>query len=264
MGRRILVQRRGKGTQNFRSPKHRKRGAVKHTHTRGDEVLTGKVVDFVHEGGRGTPIAMMHYDNGKRDLWLPPEGVFIGDTFQIGTKCEIKVGNTMALKHIPEGTLVYNIEGQPYDGGKFIRASGTTATVMLRGDKLVTVLLPSGQRKLVNHNSRATLGVVAGGGRTSKPFLKAGNKYHLMKTKASNWPVITSSGMNACSHPFGGGRKKTPGRSTTTSRNAPPGRKVGQIAARQSGRKTRESSLRDPYFFLLTGPLAQPGRAADS
>ncbi|WP_457557172.1 50S ribosomal protein L2 [Candidatus Harpocratesius sp.] len=239
MGRRILVQRRGKGTQNFRSPKHKKRGAVKYIHTAPNEVISGKVIDFIHEGGRGTPLALMDYENGSRTLWLPPEGIFIGDTFQIGEKCPIKVGNTMALKNIPEGSLIYNIEQQPGDGGKFIRAGGTTATVMTRSETGVSVLLPSGHRKTMNPNCRATIGVVAGGGITTKPFMKAGAKFHLMKTKASNWPVITSSGMNACSHPFGGGRKKTSGRPTTTSRNAPPGRKVGMIAARQSGRKTR-------------------------
>jgi large subunit ribosomal protein L2 len=239
MGRRILVQRRGKGTQNFRSPKHKKRGEVKHIQTRGQKVVTGEVVDFIHEGGRGVPLAMMRYDDGQKALWLPPEGVFIGDTFDVGEKCEIKIGNTMALRHIPEGSLIYNIEARPNDGGKFIRASGTTATVMTRSEAGVNVLFPSGHRKTFNPNVRATLGVVAGGGRTTKPFMKAGHKYHLMRTKATNWPVITSSGMNACSHPFGGGRKKTSGRPTTTSRNAPPGRKVGMIAARQSGRKTR-------------------------
>ncbi|MHA2000940.1 MAG: 50S ribosomal protein L2 [Promethearchaeota archaeon] len=240
MGRRILVQRRGKGTQNFRSPKHKKRGAVKYiTPIADDTVITGKVIDFIHEGGRGTPLAMMEYDNGTRKLWLPPEGIFIGDSFQIGRKTEIAIGNTMCLINIPEGTLVYNLELALGDGGKICRAGGTTATVVTRNPKGVTVLFPSGKRKIFNPNCRATIGVVAGGGRTTKPILKAGNMHHLMKTKATNWPRITSSGMNACSHPFGGGRKKMSGRPTTTSRNAPPGRKVGMIAARQSGRKTR-------------------------
>ena len=239
MGRRILVQRRGKGTQNFRSPKHRKRGAVKYIPYSKESLHTGKVIDFIHEGGRGTPLALMEYEDGRRVLWLPPEGIFLGDSFQIGPKTEITIGNTMELGNIPEGTLVYNIELQPGDGGKMCRSSGTSATLMTRGERGVQVIFPSGKRKTFNQKSRATIGIVAGGGRTTKPFLKAGHKYHLMRTKATNWPVVTSSGMNACSHPFGGGRKKTPGRPTTTSRNAPPGRKVGMIAARQSGRKTR-------------------------
>ena len=102
MGKRILVQRRGKGTQTFRSPKHRKRGKVKHIPPRQD-VISGTVIDFIHEGGRGVPLAMMQYANGNRVLWLPPEGIFLGDTFDFGIQTEIKVGNTMCLKNIPEG-----------------------------------------------------------------------------------------------------------------------------------------------------------------
>lgn len=240
MGRRIIQQRAGKGTQNFRSPKHKKRGAVKHIPLTGDKVVTGKVMKFIHEGGRGVPLALMDYDNGiKKFLWLSPEGIFIGDTFQVGTKTEIAIGNTMALKNIPEGTLVYNIELQPGDGGKMVRASGSTATVMTRTERGVQVLFPSGKRKTFNRMSRATIGVVAGGGRITKPYLKASAKMFQVRTKAIRWPVVTKSGMNANSHPFGGGRKKRAGKSTTTSRNAPPGRKVGLIAARQSGRKNR-------------------------
>ena len=100
MGRRILVQRRGKGTQNFRSPKHHKRGAVKYVPL-SKETLTGKVLDFIHEGGRGTPLALMQWSNNTRSLWLPPEGIFIGDEFVIGEETEIKVGNTMLLKKYP-------------------------------------------------------------------------------------------------------------------------------------------------------------------
>ncbi len=239
MGRRILVQRRGKGTQNFRSPKHKKRGAVKHIPNHFDGIKSFKVIEFIHEGGRGTPLAKIEYEDKKRVLWLPPEGVFLGDSFQIGPKTEITVGNTLEVQNIPEGTLIYNIEILPGDGGKLCRASGTTATLMTRAEKGVQILFPSGKRKIIHPKSRASIGVVAGGGKTTRPYLKAGNKYHQMRCKATNWPVITASGMNACSHPFGGGRKKTPGRPTTTSRNAPPGRKVGMIAARQSGRKTR-------------------------
>ena len=132
MGKRILVQRRGKGTQNFRSLKHHKRGAVKHIPLTYDKPLTGKVIDFIHEGGRGVPLALMEYEDKRRVLWLPPEGIFLGDTFDIGEKVAIKVGNTMPLKNIPEGTLVYNIELQPGDGGKFVRAGGTTATLITR------------------------------------------------------------------------------------------------------------------------------------
>jgi large subunit ribosomal protein L2 len=234
MGRRILVRRRGRGGQNFRIPGHRKRGEVKYI-PRPPQLITGKIMDFIHEGGRGTPIALVEYSTGRRGLWLPPEGVFIGDIFKMADKTELAVGNTMKLLNIPEGTLVYNVESAPEDGGKLCRASGTCATVMTRiGDK-VQISFPSGKIKELDLNCRATIGVVAGGGRTTKPLLKASATWHLSKTKAFNFPTVTASSMNACSHPFGGGRKKFPGRPTTTARNTPPGRKVGLIAARRTG-----------------------------
>ena len=241
MGRRILVQRKGRGGQNFRSPKHRKRGAVKYIHSRfhKDGVLTGTLIDFIHEGGRGTPIGVVNYGDGKRTLWLPPEGMFIGDEVQIGEKTEIAIGNTMALSNIPEGSLVYNVELRPGDGGKFIRAAGTTATVVTRSDKGVVIMLPSGARKTIHQMSRATIGVVAGGGIITKPFMKAGAKRFRERTKPKSWPVVVGCKMNACSHPFGGGAKHRAGKSTTTSRNAPPGRKVGMIAASRSGLRKR-------------------------
>ena len=88
-----------------------------------------------------------------------------------------------------------------------VRAAGATATLMTRSDRGVVVMLPSGTRKTFHPKSRATLGVVAGGGIITKPFLKASARGALAKTKAENWPKITASGMNANSHPFGGGRR---------------------------------------------------------
>ena len=85
----------------------------------------------------------------------------------------------------------------------------------------------------------ATIGIVAGGGRPEKPFLKAGAVWHHTRPKARKWPVVRGTAMNACSHPHGGGSHQSPGRPTTVSRHAPPGRKVGNIAARRTGRKNR-------------------------
>ncbi|MCJ7651297.1 MAG: 50S ribosomal protein L2, partial [Candidatus Lokiarchaeota archaeon] len=71
--------------------------------------------------------------------------------------------------------------------------------------------------------------------RTDKPFLKAGNKFFAYRSKAKKWPVVRGVAMVAASHPYGGGAKQSPHKPTTTSRNAPPGRKIGQIAARRTG-----------------------------
>ena len=101
----------------------------------------------------------------------------------------------------------------------------------------VAVRMPSGSTKWFNGQCRATIGVVAGGGRSEKPFVKAGKKYHKMKNTASNWPRVRGIAMNVIDHPFGGGGHQHPGRPKTVSRGTSPGRKVGHVAARRTGRR---------------------------
>ncbi len=238
MGKRILVQRKGRGHSRWQSHKRLKIGAVKHPSVdpeNPDRLMKATIIDLLHEPGRGTPLALIEMDWGKKQVWLPPEGVFVGDTIEIGSDAALEIGNTLELSAIPEGAYVYNIEKLPRDGGRYVRAGGTFAIVSARGKGFVTLKLPSKKILKVSPKCRATLGIVASGGRTQKPFVKAGNKYHWMKKKTTNWPIVNGVRMNACSHPFGGGRKKTPSKPTTVSRHAPPGRKVGHIAARRTG-----------------------------
>ncbi|MFX1281776.1 MAG: 50S ribosomal protein L2 [Promethearchaeota archaeon] len=239
MGKRILAQRKGRGVLGFRSPSHRHVGQVKYRpFKKSEKLFSFKVLDLVHSPGRGAPVAQVQYDDGEKGLWLPPEGIFIGQEFiqsKTGYGQTVEVGNILPLKKIPLGTLVFNVESTPQDGGKFARSSGVAATVRNKSGNNVELLFRSKKTKWINEKCLATIGVVAGGGRTDKPFLKAGNKFHYVKSKAKKWPVVRGVAMNATSHPYGGGAKQSPHKSTTTSRNAPPGRKVGQIAARRTG-----------------------------
>lgn len=236
MGKRILVQRKGRGNLWARSPSHRHVGEVKYRPFKeGEEILNFKVIDLIHAPGRGAPVAEIKYDDDSKGLYLPPEGIFVGDEFYQAKSGELTVGNILPLKEIPLGSLICNIEGTPQDGGKFARASGVAAIVRNKSENKVELLFRSKKTKWINENCLATIGVVAGGLRTTKPFLKAGNKFHAYKSKAKKWPVVRGCTMNACSHPYGGGAKQSPHKPTTTSRNAPPGRKVGQIAARRTG-----------------------------
>ncbi|MHA1150229.1 MAG: 50S ribosomal protein L2 [Promethearchaeota archaeon] len=236
MGKRILAQRKGYGHLWARSPSHRHIGKVKYRpFKQGESELKFKVIDLLHSPGRGAPVAKIRYEDGIKNLWLPPEGIFIGDEFIQAKKGRIEVGNVLPLKEIPLGILICNIEGTPQDGGKFARASGVAATVRDKAGNKVEILFRSKKRKWFNENCLATIGVVAGGGRTDKPFMTAGAKFYYVQSKAKKWPVVRGVTMNACSHPYGGGAKQSPHKPTTTSRNAPPGRKVGQIAARRTG-----------------------------
>ncbi|MFC6733351.1 MULTISPECIES: 50S ribosomal protein L2 [unclassified Haladaptatus] len=237
MGRRILGQRRGRGTPTFRAPSHRYKAELSHRKTEDKDVISGTVVDIEHDPARSAPVAAVEFEDGDQRLILVAEGVGVGDTVQVGISAEIKPGNTLPLAEVPEGIPVCNVERQPGDGGKFARASGVSALLITHNRQNAVVKLPSGEIKRLDPQCRATIGVVAGGGRTEKPVVKAGKKYHKMKARGSKWPRVRGVAMNAVDHPFGGGGRQHPGRPKSVSRNAPPGRKVGDIASKRTGRK---------------------------
>ncbi|MFB6282065.1 MAG: 50S ribosomal protein L2 [Haloferacaceae archaeon] len=237
MGRRIQGQKRGHGSPTYRAPSHRYKSDLAHRPTSEDDADTvgGEVVGIEHDPARSAPIAEVAFGDDDRRLVLAPEGIAVGDTIQIGVSAAIEPGNTLPLAEIPEGIPVCNVESQPGDGGKFARASGTSAQLMAHDRRVAVVQLPSGEVKRLPPDCRATIGVVAGGGRTEKPFVKAGNKYHKMRSRGIKWPNVRGVAMNAVDHPFGGGGRQHPGRPKSVSRNAPPGRKVGDISSKRTG-----------------------------
>lgn len=236
MGKRILVQRMGRGTQTFRSPKHLKLAPVRYPPP-SSETLRGIVVDIVHEPGRSAPIAIIKLEDGKTVHNVAVEGLRVGQIVEIGPSASPSIGNILPLRSIPEGTKICNIEVRPGDGGKLVRSGGGYATLIGKSLTHGVIVLPSGKQKQLLLDCRATIGVVAGGGRLEKPLLKAGNAYYKWKPKARKWPRVRGVAMNAVDHPHGGGSHQSESKPTAVSRNAPPGRKVGHIAARRSGRK---------------------------
>jgi large subunit ribosomal protein L2 len=236
MGRRIQGQRRGRGGPTFRAPSHRYKSDLQHKKAEDSDVVAGEVVDIEHDPARSAPVAAVEFEDGDRRLVLAPEGITVGEQLQVGVSAEIKPGNTLPLAEIPEGVPVCNVESKPGDGGKFARASGTAAQLLTHDRKVAVVKLPSGEVKRLNPDCRATIGVVAGGGRTEKPYVKAGKKHHKMKARGTKYPRVRGVAMNAVDHPFGGGGRQHPGKPKSVSRNAPPGRKVGDIASKRTGR----------------------------
>ena len=207
-----------------------------HRDVEGD-VVAGEVVDIEHDPARSAPVARVAFeDEDTERLVLVPEGVAVGDVVETGISASIEPGNVLPLREIPEGLPICNVESQPGEGGTYARASGVNATLVTHERDAAVVQLPSGEVKRLAPDCRATIGVVAGGGRTEKPFVKAGNKYHKMKARGTKWPTVRGVAMNAVDHPFGGGGRQHPGRPKSVSRNAPPGRKVGAIASRRTGR----------------------------
>ncbi|MFH1328520.1 MAG: 50S ribosomal protein L2 [Candidatus Bathyarchaeota archaeon] len=238
MGKRIRVQRRGRGGSNFRAATHKRVAPAKYPVTPESEagLVTGVVEALVHDPGRGAPLARIRCHDGRRFFNIAPEGISVGQELQIGSTATRNAGNTAPLSEMSEGTLVYNIERNPGDGGKIVRSSGAYATIIAHMPSGTVLKLPSGKKAQFNGRCRATVGVVASGGRTSKPFMKAGEKFHLMKAKGHTYPTTKGVSMISALHPHGGGRHKHLGKSSTVARGTPPGRKVGLIAARQSGR----------------------------
>lgn len=224
MGKNLQSQRRGRGTSpTYRSPSHRHPGVPDHPPFTGQ----GVVVSIQHATGRTAPLATVRF--GAREVFMiAPDGLAIGQVVAIGTP-RIERGNTLALGQIPEGTLVYNIEALPGDGGKFVRAAGTTAVIVSQGEKSV-VQLPSGQFRVFDPNCRATIGVIAGAGRREKPFGKAGKKVLAYRSLSKPAFKVRGVAMNPVDHPHGGGAHQHVGRPSTVSWRAPPGRKVGRMS----------------------------------
>lgn len=231
MGKRIIVQARGKGSHTYRVKRKAFRIKPKYPRELRGE---GSVIRLLDSGGHSAPIAKIKYDGGIF-YNLAFREMAEGEKIKFETK-EIKPGNILRLKDIPIKTQIYNIESKPGDGGIFIRSGGSSGVVNRIAEKSVFVLMPSKKEKEFNANCRATVGVIAGAGRLEKPILKAGKKHYIKRSKSKLWPRTSAVKMNAVDHPFGSGRAKNP-KSKIPKRNAPPGKKVGLLRARRTGKR---------------------------
>jgi large subunit ribosomal protein L2 len=237
MGKRIISQNRGKGTPTYRAPSHRYRAEIKQVKVDEGQTVRGVVKEMEHDPARNAPVALVELDNGEERYILVPEGMYVGQEIACGISAEIQPGNSLPLAEIPEGVPICNIESQPGHGGQFARSTGVYAILVAHDVGTTVVQLPSGEMKWLNPKCVATIGVVAGGGRLDKPLVKAGKSFYKFQSKAKKWPIVRGVAMNAIDHPFGGGGRQHPGRPKTVSRNTSPGRKVGSIAARRTGKR---------------------------
>eukprot|EP00914_Ancora_sagittata_P011784 GHVO01022779.1.p1 GENE.GHVO01022779.1~~GHVO01022779.1.p1 ORF type:complete len:258 (+),score=25.79 GHVO01022779.1:33-806(+) len=244
MGRVIRGQRKGPGSV-FRAHTHKRKGAVKLRSLDYSErhgYLRGLVKEIIHDKGRGAPVARVVFRNPykyklDKELMVAVEGMHTGQFVYHGEKAHLAVGNVLPIGKMPEGTVVSSLEGKSGDRGKIARASGTCATIVGRNEDgtRTRVRLPSGSRKTIASACRGMVGICAGGGRLDKPLLKAGNAFHKYKAKRNCWPKVRGVAMNPVEHPHGGGNHQHIGHPSTVSRFAPPGQKVGLIAARRTG-----------------------------
>ncbi len=237
MPKRLKQQRRGKGTSVFLAKGKFEVRYRTYDELEKNDMIKGTVVDILHDNGRTAPVMVIKYDNGDISYLPAVYGIKVGDEVFAGAKAPASIGNVLPLKFIPDGTNVADIELVPGDGGKLVRAAGNFAKVVTHEAGKVVVRLPSKTFKVLNENCRAMIGIIGGGGRKEKPLMKAGAHYHAARARGKYWPIVSGVKMNPVTHPFGGKRRRTGRIPRSVSRRAPPGRKVGSIASKRTGRK---------------------------
>ena len=234
MGKRIISRRRGAGTGPYRSPSHRHHGAIYHpsASVHGE----GTIVDIAQAPGRTAPVAEVRLSEGESLKILAPAGAATGDKLAVN-RGTIARGSLLPLSEIPDGTLVSNLEVNPFDGGRLVRAAGTSALVTAHSGREVTVQLPSGAFKVFLATCRAQVGPLAGGGRLERPIIKAGKKVHAYRSLARAAFKVRGVAMNPVNHPHGGGAHQHVGRPSTVSSGTWPGAKVGRFSRSQRRRR---------------------------
>ncbi|MCX6711209.1 MAG: 50S ribosomal protein L2 [Candidatus Woesearchaeota archaeon] len=235
MGKNLISQKRGKGSGRYKAPSFRYAGRCCYKKRNQTSCL---ILDIIHSSGHYAPLINVRYADGTETLLPAPEGVRKGDILFVGGT-ELKNGNIMLLKDLPAGTEIFNIEMAPGDGGKLVRTAGGVARVLGKLGSKVTIQLPSKREKVLDEKCMATVGIVAGAGKNSKPFLKAGIRHFKMFAKNKRYPRIHGISMNAVQHPFGGSSSHHKGIPTIAPKNAPPGRKVGKIRPSRTGWKRK-------------------------
>lgn len=232
MGKRIIQQRRGRGGHTYKVREKAGKIRVGYLVDTSGEFECIKLTSSV---GHSTPIAKFMNKEGVVFSNFAADLIYVGQNIKMGGNNH---GDISKIGDLKNGTEIFNIEHNPGDGGKFVRSGGNAAVVMAKEGDVVKVMMPSKRSKKFKVNCRVTIGRAAGDGRVSKPILKAGKKFYIMKMKSKLWPRVSAVKMNAIDHPFGSGRGKRI-KSKIAKRNASPGKKVGHLRPARTGRKKR-------------------------
>ncbi|MBN1966149.1 MAG: 50S ribosomal protein L2 [Anaerolineae bacterium] len=199
----------------------------------------GEVIAIEYDPNRSSRIALVQYEDGEKRYIIAPLGLQVGARIENGAAADIRVGNALPLNNIPVGSLVHNVELQPGKGGQMARAAGTSAQVLAKEGKYITLRLPSGEMRLVHARCMATLGQVGNTDHGNIKLGKAGRKRWL------GWrPTVRGTAMDPNSHPHGGGEGRSP--------IGMPGPKTpwGKPAL---GKKTRRNKRTNQYIIRRRG-----------
>ena len=194
---RVTAKRRGGG--------HRKQYRII-DFKRGKDGIEAKVVGIEYDPNRSARIALLVYSDGEKRYIIAPAKLNVGDALVSGENAEIKIGNCLPLKDIPEGTLIHNIEMRPGKGAQIARSAGNGVQLMAKEGEYVTLKLRSGEVRLVHKNCRATIGIVGNSDHENVSIGKAGRVRWMGRR-----PRVRAVAMNPVDHPMGGGEGRSSG-----------------------------------------------------
>ena len=173
---------------------------------RDKDVVPAKVAAIEYDPNRSARLALLHYVDGEKRYILAPQGLRVGDTVTAGEGADIKPGNAMALRQIPTGTMVHNVELKPGRGGQMVRGAGAAAQLMAKEGTRALLKLPSGELRYVQLACRATVGQVGNVDHENVSIGKAGRSRWLGKRSR-----VRGIAMNPVDHPHGGGEGRSKG-----------------------------------------------------
>ena len=172
---------------------------------RNKDGVPAKVIAIEYDPNRTANIALLSYLDGEKRYIIAPNGLKVGSKLMSGPDAEIVVGNALAMKDMPVGTQIHNIEMKPGAGGQLVRSAGNSAQLMAKEGKYATVRLPSGEMRFLPIGCKATVGQVGNIDHELITIGKAGRKRHM-----GIRPTVRGSVMNPNDHPHGGGEGKAP------------------------------------------------------
>jgi large subunit ribosomal protein L2 len=167
--------------------------------------IEAKVASIEYDPNRNARIALVYYKDGEKRYILHPKRLEIGAIVLSGPKSPIEIGNALPLSNIPLGTSIHNIELIPGRGGQIVRSAGTSAQVVAKEGKFVTLKMPSNEVRMVHSRCYATIGEVGNAEEKNLVIGKAGRKRWL-----GIRPTVRGVVMNPCDHPHGGGEGRSP------------------------------------------------------
>ena len=172
---------------------------------RNKDGIPAKVATIEYDPNRTANIALLNYADGEKRYILAPVGIKVGDTLLSGPEADIKPGNALALKNMPVGTVVHNIELKAGKGAQLVRSAGVSAQLMAKEGNKALLRLPSGEMRYVSIECKATIGQVGNVEHANETIGKAGRKRHM-----GIRPTVRGSVMNPNDHPHGGGEGRSP------------------------------------------------------